>query len=278
MTLVTPDPLMSAYPPPPRSFFSALRYCKNPLLVRHHFVERTNRRKFVAAITGVGEDAVQRVIDEIEQDYDFHRLIMGKRQQFLGKAPHGTDWMYLVQEWGSQYFPFFIHYSMVRLLKPEIVVETGGTPGSSSAFMLRAMERNGNGKVVTLDLPSLAMMGEIKTEPEKIWYSNMPKDLPPGWIVPDTLKARHEQVLGDARETLPNVMAQYPQVDIFIHDSDHSYDHMMWEYKQAWPNIKAGGVLYSDDVSLHPVFDDFAREVGLPTIRYDNFGAIKKPL
>ena len=52
---------------------------------------------------------------------------------------------------------------------------------------------------------------------------------------------------------------------------------MMWEYKQAWPNIKAGGVLYSDDVSLHPVFDDFAREVGLPTIRYDNFGAIQKP-
>src|SRR5687768_13542376 len=102
MTLVNPDPLMAAYPPPPRSFFSALRYCRNPLLVRHHFVERTNRRKFVAAITGVGEGAVQRVIDEIEQDYDFHRLIMGKRQQYLGKAPHGTDWMYLVQEWGSQ--------------------------------------------------------------------------------------------------------------------------------------------------------------------------------
>lgn len=256
---------------------AGLRYCRNPLLVMHHFRERRNRGAFIATITGAAETAVQHVIDEIEQDSEFHALIMQKRVEYLGQGPRGTDWMYLVQEWGSQFFPFFIHYSMVRLLKPEVVVETGGTPGNSSAFMLRAMERNGRGRLVTLDLPSLGMMKEIRTEQEKVWYANMPKDLPPGWIVPDELRGRHEQVLGDARETLPDVLKKHSEVDIFIHDSDHSMEHMTWEFRMAWPNIKPGGVLYSDDVNLNTAFEDFTREVSQPGITYDVFGAIKKP-
>jgi hypothetical protein len=267
----------SDYPAPPRSFLDGLRYCRNPLLVMHHFRERRNRSTFIATVTGAAETEAKRVIDECERDREFHALIMQKREEYLGHGPSGTDWMYLVQDWGSQFFPFFIHYAMVRLRKPEIVVETGGTPGNSSAFILRAMQRNGRGRLVTLDLPSLGMMKEIGTEQEKVWYANMPTNLPPGWIVPDALKDRHEQVLGDARETLPDVLRRYPAVDIFIHDSDHSTGHMRWEFLRAWPAVKPGGILYSDDVNLNSAFDEFTREVSQPGIRYDVFGAIKKP-
>lgn len=265
------------YPRAPRTLLEGLRYCRNPLLVIHHFRHVKRRQAFISTLTGASEADVQQIIDELDSDTQFQADILEKRRQFLGAKPRGTDFMYLAKTWGSQFFSFYIHYSIVRLLKPTILVETGGTPGSSSAFMLRAMERNNSGTLVTLDLPNLSDMKEIKTEGEKLWYSVIPKDLPPGWGVPSDLKARHVQVLGDARETLPDVLKQYPQFDIFIHDSDHSYEHMTWEYQMAWPHIKSGGLLCSDDVSIHTAFDDFGREVGLPTICYNSFGAIRKP-
>jgi hypothetical protein len=40
---------------------------------------------------------------------------------------------------GLGYFPFAGLYALARLLKPDVVVETGGISGSSSAFILRAM-------------------------------------------------------------------------------------------------------------------------------------------
>ncbi len=254
-----------------------MRYCHNPFLVMHHFREVSKRRLFVARITGKTDAEVRACLDEIEHDAEFHAWIMAKRQHYLGARPSGTDFMLLVNSWGSQFFQFVIHYALVRLLKPEIVLETGGTPGSSSAFMLRAMQRNGHGRLVTLDLPSLAMMKNIQTPGETIWYANMPTDLPPGWLVPDSLRSRHHQVLGDARETLPETLKEYPELDIFIHDSDHSYEHMLWEYRAAYPHVKPEGLFCSDDVTIHSAFEDFALETSQSFDSYFDFGVIKKP-
>ncbi len=266
------------FPTPPRNFLDGLRYCHNPLLVAHHFKAARQRRSFIAAITGAPEPEVKRVIDEIDSDEEFNAEILSRRQEYLGAAPHGTDFMYLVDEWGSQFFPFVLHYALVRLLKPAIVVETGGTPGSSSAFMLRAMQRNEQGRLVTLDLAALEMVGRLNTEAEANWYALMPKTLPPGWIVPEGLRVRQEQVLGDARETLPGVLEIYPEIDLFVHDSDHSYDHMTWEMTIAWPHLKPGGILLVDDIYLHNAFYDFADQMGLPTLElYHCFGVLKKP-
>lgn len=264
-------------PAPPRTFVEGLRYCHNPLLVAHHFREVMRRQSFIAALTGAEAKEIRRVVAEIEQDADFHAQIMGKRQQVMGAAPHGTDWMYLVRAWGSQYFSFVMYYGIIRLRQPEVVVETGGTPGNSSAFILRAMERNGQGTLVTLDLPNLSLMKNITTPEEKVWYRNMPTNLPPGWIIPDDVRARHEQVLGDARETLPAVLVRCPSFDLFIHDSDHAVEHMTWEMTIAWPHIKPGGLLFVDDIDLHRAFYDFAGQLGVPSMAYDKFGAIHKP-
>ena len=111
-------------------------------------------------------------------------------------------------------------YALVRLLRPQAVVETGVGSGVSSTYFLRAMEKNGQGRLYSIDLP-------------------LPDDrlLPPGketgWLVPPSLAGRWELVLGDARGELPALLERLGEVDFFFHDSDHSYEHMVWEYTQA---------------------------------------------
>jgi hypothetical protein len=47
-------------------------------------------------------------------------------------------------------------------------------------------------------------------------------------------------------------------IDIFIHDSEHSYENMMFEYMTAWDHLKEGGILLSDDTNLNKAFSDFS--------------------
>ncbi len=219
------------------------------------------------------------MIHEVESDSAFHQELFVQQKRFLDKEPSSTSFMFLHPRAGSEFFPYVLIYALVRLLQPEIVVETGGTPGTSSAFILQAMRQNGCGRLVTLDLPDWSTITNPESEAEKHWYAHMPQHLPPGWMVPGALQDRWEQVLGDARETLGGVMETYPEIDLFIHDSDHSYNHMLWEYRTAWPHIRAGGMLYSDDIALNTAFPEFAREVGQSPLIYDSYhiGVIKKP-
>jgi len=43
-----------------------------------------------------------------------------------------------------------------------------------------------------------------------------------------------------------------------MHDSEHSFDCMWFEFNVAWPRLRAGGVLVSDDVNSTPAFARFA--------------------
>lgn len=85
-----------------------------------------------------------------------------------------------------------------------------------------------------------------------------------GWIVPESLRHRWTVHLGDARTLLPQLLAELGSLDVFIHDSQHTYDHMMFEYEQAYPRIRPGGILISDDVLWNPAFPEFRRKIGSP--------------
>ena len=57
-------------------------------------------------------------------------------------------------------------------------------------------------------------------------------------------------------------MKELQWIDAFLHDSLHTYDNMMFEYRAAWPHLKDAGLLLSHDVGRHTAFFDFARDVG----------------
>jgi len=46
-------------------------------------------------------------------------------------------------------------------------------------------------------------------------------------------------------------------IDIFIHDSLHTPQTMKYEFEKAWPFVRAGGLLISDDVEGNSAFVDF---------------------
>jgi len=166
-----------------------------------------------------------------------------------------------------------LYYSTVRLMQPEVVVETGVMEGFSSRFILLAMAQNGRGTLHSIDFPNQDV--ELVSGGRR--QRDMMGERSTGWLVPDHLRSRWNLLLGDARVLLPQVMAEHTSMDMFIHDSLHSYDHMMFEFQTAWPCLRQGGILFCDDIDYNTAFFDFARKVQLPTIRFnDRVGAMKK--
>jgi len=138
-------------------------------------------------------------------------------------------------------------YHLVRLSRPDAIVETGVASGVSSCFILQALKDNRSGTLASIDLPN--MDPGALTPP---WGGS-------GWMVPEPLRARWTLELGDSRALLPTVLSRLGSVGLFFHDSLHTYDHMLWEYETAWPYLKPAGLLVSDDISRNDAFSEFCR-------------------
>jgi predicted O-methyltransferase YrrM len=121
-------------------------------------------------------------------------------------------------------------YSLVRAMRPSVVVETGVCYGASSAYILEALRDNGHGVLYSIDL------------------GNTPDEPPNDFFVRPSIKHRWRLIIGDSRRELPRLLARLGQIDLFHHDSLHTYEHMMWEYETAFPYLGPDGVLSSHDV------------------------------
>jgi predicted O-methyltransferase YrrM len=136
-------------------------------------------------------------------------------------------------------------YAAVRALAPDCVVETGIANGVSSSYLLLALQKNKRGCLHSIGLADTAFLP-------------LGKDL--GWIVPEWLSAAWQVHLGDARDILPRLLKHLGKIEIFIHDSLHTYDHMMWEFETVYPYLRPGGLLISDDALWNNAFLEFARK------------------
>jgi predicted O-methyltransferase YrrM len=123
-------------------------------------------------------------------------------------------------------------YSLVRAMRPGVVVETGVCYGASSAYILEALKDNGHGVLYSIDL------GNAADEP------------PNDFFVRPALRNRWRLIIGDSKQELPRLLARLGQIDLFHHDSLHTYEHMTWEYETAFPYLSRNGVLSSHDVRI----------------------------
>ncbi len=171
-------------------------------------------------------------------------------------------------------------YLVARVAKPEVFVETGVQNGMSSAFILLGLCHDNGGRLYSIDLPPVEQrILDQGTSP-------LPEDKAPGWIIPDYLRDRHQLSLGAAERLLPTVLAEQDRVDVFLHDSDHSYSHIMFEIGLAWPYLVKGGHILVDNVEQNAAFADFARGVEAPSMVVSTFdgpdrvwqhGLLRKP-
>ncbi len=133
----------------------------------------------------------------------------------------------------------------IRHMDPQRVLETGVARGVTSVLALGAMAQSngGLGRLWSIDLPPM-MSG---------WHEQS-KVLVDEIAWPDWTYIR-----GSSRRTMASTCASMESIDIFIHDSLHTPQTMKYEFEKAWPFMRAGGLLISDDVEGNSAFVDFVK-------------------
>ena len=136
-------------------------------------------------------------------------------------------------------------YKLCKIIKPEIIVETGVAYGVSSSYILQALSENNKGKLISID--SIFRPWQSK----EMIGSAIPKNLLDKW----------ELKIGTSEKLLNEIFNKFSSIDIFLHDSLHTYKNMSFEFQKSWPFINEGGFLLSDDVISNNAFSDFYKSI-----------------
>lgn len=132
-------------------------------------------------------------------------------------------------------------YLVVRLCRPDVIIETGVANGHSSFLLLSALEANSHGRLVSLYILPAA-----------------------GSLVPERLHARWELIILDRADPIADAttrVAMIDDVDIFFHDGDHSYVGQCADFALAQRTLTRGrlGLLLSDDIDESFAFIDYVQ-------------------
>lgn len=210
--------------------------------------QSTDGAEVLRATTGLGSPAVDSIFDEARLAF----------RTLPDLAVAGSAW---TKDWRMELDHAALLYALVRLRKPSVIVETGIADGLSSRVLLSALAANGSGRLVSLDVRSGT-----------------------GGLVPPELRSAWRPVIVDPRrsiEGLTKLLGDEAPIDLFLHDSRHTYGHMLREFRAAWPALRPGGLLLSDDADSTFSFLDFAKAQRLPVIAYVGsrkvFGILPKP-
>lgn len=132
-------------------------------------------------------------------------------------------------------------YMLCRTLKPSILLETGVAYGVTSAFILKALEVNGEGMLHSIDLPPLGNQADRFV----------------GNLIPQSLKHRWLLHRGTSKRVMPKLLSHLGQIDIFIHDSLHTYGNISRELKMISPQLKSRSVVICDDLEGNVAFHEW---------------------
>ena len=83
--------------------------------------------------------------------------------------------------------------------------------------------------------------------------------------------------MGDAKIELPRLLERLGTIDIFLHDSLHTLEHMTFEFEIAWKYIRPGGFLASDDIDYNEAFSQFCKNKRVAGLSFGSEGIVKKP-
>lgn len=136
--------------------------------------------------------------------------------------------------WGRRIF----WYVIVRILEPDIVVETGTDKGLGSAVIGRALSKNGKGKIISVDLRP-----------------------PRGFVMPDDKFGLPIEFVTE--NSIEYLRKSTSKIDIFLHDSNHEYEYEYAELSEAYEFLSERGLLLSDNSNQTTALFDFALSHGM---------------
>jgi hypothetical protein len=133
-------------------------------------------------------------------------------------------------------------YTICRATRPAVIVETGVAYGVTSTYILQALAVNESGMLHSVDLPPLGRDADRFV----------------GILIPPALKQRWRLHRGASKRVLPALLRRLGQIDLFIHDSLHTYTNMRWEFHAAASHLARSAVVIADDIEGNPAFQEWA--------------------
>jgi predicted O-methyltransferase YrrM len=126
-------------------------------------------------------------------------------------------------------------WCLVRHQRAATVVETGVGHGVTTRFILEALQRNGGGRLYSVDRPSAdtRMAAQI------------------GVAVDGFASERWRLLAGSSRQVLPGLVAQLGRIDLFIHDSLHTNRNVAFEVECVRPALPPDGFMVIDDIDTN---------------------------
>ena len=185
----------------------------------------------LVTVTGKSYNQVLGIINELVNDVQLknHIIEWAKKINF----PYTLDP-------AARYGRRILWYVLVRILKPEVVVESGVHHGLGSCVLSAAIMKNRNegfkGELYTVD------------------------------IVPESgglVQAPYKEFVNMTVENSLDFLRSFNRpINLFIHDSDHSAQHELEEYQIISDKLLGDSVIISDNAHATDVLPTFAAETG----------------
>lgn len=220
---------------------------------------------FLVGLTGLKEREFQIFAREFREDIRFFAEFLPSLEE-----------LELLDNAGDLRFHSFSLYALVRALKPSLVVETGVAHGKSSTMILLALAHNQSGKLMSWDLPpngNLADGSRTTLSGREV-----------GWLVPDYLRTRWKLNIADSATGLESVFLDEScpdrsalVVDIFFHDSLHTYDHILRELRAVNSALSPQGLFIADNMEMESGrgFEAFCANKKLKVTTFGNLGGAR---
>lgn len=182
---------------------------------------------FVSAVTGAEIGQVRVWMQELEEDQDLVRFLTSRMSSNPRRRISAGE-----PHWARR----LGWYAMVRAVQPDRVVETGTHLGLGSCAIAAALLRNGHGRLTTIDVDQKA-----------------------GYLI----GGQWADVIDRRTGGSVDILKELTDVDIFLHDSLHTYEYETMELAAVEPNLKADSIVLSDNAHQSAALSDWAERNGL---------------
>jgi predicted O-methyltransferase YrrM len=135
-------------------------------------------------------------------------------------------------------------YSLVRLMKPDIVIETGTSHCHSALYLAQGLSDNRKGHLYTID-----------HEKGETWRLDKAG-----------LQCYYSDLIGDSIGALHQLVPKFDCcIDMAFLDSLHSYEHVRGEIEAIFPKLRKGGVIAIHD-ACNDCLNKLCADLIIPTL------------